>query len=202
MLQLLLGDFKGESAFAPLADLPHANGGVISNMAESAHKPTPPEDALNAGGAWAADRRSDRIQRCPRLRARRATTRPDLEPLGALVIIIDEFELAGFARRSPRCATTWAAKVGWWDHIINVVQRAEVGKMAGLIAQQTFSIGLKVDAAQSRMAIDSPRAFDDLKGAPQGTGFLGLRRATISSSAAGWSRRRSSCPKPAARSAA
>ena len=176
MLQLLLGDFKGESAFAPLADLPHANGGVISNMAESAHKLDRFEDALNGEVA----RRLRILKKTGYKDVRdyeraRATTRPDLEPLGALVIIIDEF--SELLRLRPTIAAV-CDNVGrqgraLWIHIINASQRAEVGKMAGLIAQQTFSIGLKVkDAAQSRMAIDSPRAFDDLKGAPQGTGFL------------------------------
>jgi len=177
MLQLLLGDFKGESAFAPLADLPHANGGVISNMAESAHKLDRFEDALNGevarrlrvlklAGGYKDVRDYERA---------RATTRPDLEPLGALVIIIDEF--SELLRLRPTiaevCDTVGRQGRALWIHIINASQRAEVGKMSGLMAQQTFSIGLKVkDAAQSRMAIDSPRAFDDLKGAPQGTGFL------------------------------
>ncbi len=45
--------------------------------------------------------------------------------------------------------------------------------MAGMLAQQTYSIGLKLkDASQSRQAIGSTRAYEDLKGAPQGTGFL------------------------------
>ncbi len=176
MLQLLLGDFKGESAFAPLADLPHANGGVISNMAESAHKLDRFEDALNGEVA----RRLRILKRAGYKDVRdydraRATTRPDLEPLGALVIIIDEF--SELLRLRPTiaevCDTVGRQGRALWIHIINASQRAEVGKMAGLMAQQTFSIGLKVkDAAQSRMAIDSPRAFDDLKGAPQGTGYL------------------------------
>lgn len=176
MLQLLLGDFKGESAFAPLVDLPHAQSGVISNMAESEHKLDRFEDALNGEVA-----RRLRILKTAGYKdvrdyeRARATTRPDLEPLGALVIIIDEFSelLRLRAGIAEVCDAVGRQGRALWIHIINASQRAEVGKMSGLMAQQTFAIGLKVkDAGQSRMAIDSPRAFDDLKGAPEGTGFL------------------------------
>ena len=60
-----------------------------------------------------------------------------------------------------------------WIHLLNASQRAEVGKMAGMIAQQTYAIGLKVkDAGESRAAIGSPRAWEELKNAPQGSAFL------------------------------
>lgn len=47
-------DFKGESAFAPLADLPHANGGVISNMARKRPQTRPVRGRAERGGCTAA----------------------------------------------------------------------------------------------------------------------------------------------------
>ena len=45
--------------------------------------------------------------------------------------------------------------------------------MAGMIAQQTYAIGLKVkDAGESRAAIGSTRAWEEFKNAPQGSAFL------------------------------
>jgi S-DNA-T family DNA segregation ATPase FtsK/SpoIIIE len=175
MLQLLLGDFKGESAMAVLARLPHVQG-LVSNLAESQHKLDRFEDAVN-GEVY---RRQVLVKKAGYMSVRdyeraRATTRPDLEPIGALVIVLDEF--SELLRVRPTMAEVFDAvgRLGraLWVHIVNASQRVEVGKMSGLIAQQTFSIGLKVkDASQSRQAIGSNRAFEDLKGAPQGSGFL------------------------------
>jgi S-DNA-T family DNA segregation ATPase FtsK/SpoIIIE len=65
-------------------------------------------------------------------------TRPGT--LGALVIIIDEF--SELLRLRPTiaevCDTVGRQGRALWIHIINASQRAEVGKMAGLMAQQTF----------------------------------------------------------------
>lgn len=175
MLQLLLGDFKGESAFTAVARLPHVLG-LVSNLAESQHKLNRFEDAVN-GEMY---RRQVMVKEAGYINVRdyeraRATTRPDLEPIGALVIVLDEF--SELLRVRPTMAEVFDAvgRLGraLWVHIVNASQRVEVGKMSGLVAQQTFRIGLKVgDASQSRQAIGSNRAFEDLKGAPQGSGFL------------------------------
>lgn len=89
--------------------------------------------------------------------------------------MLDEF--SELLRIRPRLAETFDVVArkgrGLWMHILNASQRVETGRMAGMIAQQTYSIGLKLkDASQSRAAIGSTRAYEDLKGAPQGTGFL------------------------------
>lgn len=175
MLGLVLGDFKGESAFTALAQLPHVLG-LVSNLAESQHKLHRFEDAINGE----VMRRQVMVKKAGYIDVRdyeraRATTRPDLEPIGALVIVLDEF--SELLRVRPTMAEVFdtVGRVGraLWIHILNASQRAEVGKMAGLIAQQTYSIGLKVkDAAQSRQAIGSNKAYEALKGSPPGSGFL------------------------------
>jgi DNA segregation ATPase FtsK/SpoIIIE, S-DNA-T family len=174
-VQILLGDFKGEAEFAGLESLPHVVG-VVSNLEKSAHKLDRFEDVVNGELAIRAETLNKAGYESVRdYEIARATSRPKLEPIGALVIILDEF--SQLLKIRPEMAKVFD-QVGLqgrslWIHILNASQRAESGKMAGLIAQQTYSIGMKVkDAAQSRAAIGSSRAFEDLKKAPQGSAFL------------------------------
>jgi S-DNA-T family DNA segregation ATPase FtsK/SpoIIIE len=165
VLQMILGDFKGETAMMKLSLLPHCQG-VVSNLAESAARLDRFEDMINGEtGRREAILKASGYKDVRDYERARATTRPDLEPLGTLFIVLDEFsETFDVVARKGR---------GLWMHILNASQRVESGRMAGMIAQQTYSIGLKVkDASQSRQAIGSTRAYEDLKGAPQGTGFL------------------------------
>ena len=174
-LQMILGDFKGETAMMKLADIPHCQG-VVSNLAESAARLDRFEDMINGETARReAILKASGYKDVRDYERARATTRPDLEPLGTLLIVLDEF--SELLRIRPRLAETFDVVArkgrGLWMHILNASQRVETGRMAGMIAQQTYSIGLKLkDASQSRAAIGSTRAYEDLKGAPQGTGFL------------------------------
>lgn len=175
VLQLILGDFKGETAMMALADLPQCQG-VVSNLEESESRLDRLQDMLNGEVV----RRETILKRSGykdvlNYERARATTRPELEPLGALLIVIDEF--SELLKIRPAVVETFdriALKGrGLWMHILNASQRVEQGRMSGMIAQQTYSIGLKVkDAGQSRQAIGSPKAYTDLIGAPVGTGFL------------------------------
>lgn len=175
VLQLILGDFKGETAMMALADLPHVQG-VVSNLEESESRLDRLQDMLNGEVV----RRETILKKAGYKDVRnyeraRATTRPELEPLGTLLIVIDEF--SELLKIRPTVVETFdriALKGrGLWMHILNASQRVETGRMGGMIAQQTYSIGMKVkDAGQSRQAIGSPKAYTDLVGAPVGTGFL------------------------------
>ena len=174
-LQFLLGDFKGEAAFAGLEHLPHVQG-VVSNLKKSVHK----LDRLEAVIRGEVMRREELLNATGYkdvrdYEAARATTKPGLEPLGALLIVADEFSELLAIRPELAKVFEHVGLVGraLWIHILNASQRVETGKMAGLLPQQTYSIGLKVkDAAQSRAAIGSARAYEDLKRAPQGSAFL------------------------------
>ncbi len=174
-VQILLGDFKGESAFSGLERLPHVQG-IVSNLESSLHKLdrfemvlrgelSRRQEALKVAG-YASVRDYERA---------RQTVRPELEPLGALILVLDEFSQLLNLRAGMAKVMDEVGRLGrsLWIHILNASQRAEVGKMQGLIAQQTYGIGMKVkDAAESRAAIGSARAFEDLKRAPQGSAFL------------------------------
>ena len=143
MVQLLLGDFKGESAFAGLEDLPHVQG-VVSNLEKSAHKLDRFELVLRGELA----RRQELLNRhgfkgVREYETARAGGRKDLEPIGALILILDEFSQLLQLRPGMAKVMDEVARQGrsLWIHILNASQRADVGKMAGMIAQQTYSIG-------------------------------------------------------------
>ncbi len=165
-LRILLGDFKGESAFGPLEDLPHCDG-IISNLQKSQHK----LDRFKLVLRGELKRRQELLNRTGFASVRlyekaRASGRTDLEPLPALLLVLDEF--SQMLDLVPEMAKVMdeVARLGrsLWIHILNASQRMEVGKMAGMIAQQTFAIGLKVkDAGESRAAIGSTRAWEELK---------------------------------------
>jgi S-DNA-T family DNA segregation ATPase FtsK/SpoIIIE len=174
-LRILLGDFKGESAFGPLEDLPHCDG-IISNLSKSQHK----LDRFKLVLRGELQRRQELLNRTGFASVRfyekaRLSGRTDLEPLPALLLVLDEF--SQMLDLVPEMAKVMdeVARQGrsLWIHILNASQRMEAGKMAGMIAQQSFAIGLKVkDAGESRAAIGSTRAWEELKNAPQGSGFL------------------------------
>jgi S-DNA-T family DNA segregation ATPase FtsK/SpoIIIE len=174
-VQFLLGDFKGEATFAAVEHLPHVQG-VVSNLASSSHKLDRLEDVIRGE----VMRREEVLKAAGYKNVRdyetaRATTKPQLEPLGALLIVADEFSELLAIRPDMAKVFEHVGLVGraLWIHILNASQRVETGKMAGLIPQQTYSIGMKVkDAAQSRAAIGSSRAYEDLKRAPKGSAFL------------------------------
>jgi DNA segregation ATPase FtsK/SpoIIIE, S-DNA-T family len=174
MVQMLLGDFKGESAFAGLEHLPHVQG-IVSNLEKSAHKLDRFELVLRGELA----RRQELLNRhgYKDVRAYEAARAAgnDLEPIGALILFLDEFSQLITLRPEMAKVMDEVARQGrsLWIHILNASQRAEVGKMAGMIAQQTYAIGLKVKTAgESRAAIGSERAWAELKNAPQGSAFL------------------------------
>lgn len=175
LLRILLGDFKGESAFGPLEFLPHCDG-IISNLSKSQHK----LDRFKLVLRGELQRRQELLRRTGFANVRtyekaRTSGRTDLEPIPALLLVLDEF--SQMLELVPEMAKVMdeVARLGrsLWIHILNASQRMEVGKMAGMIAQQTFAIGLKVkDAGESRAAIGSTRAWEELKTAPQGSAFL------------------------------
>lgn len=176
MVQIMLGDFKGESAFAGLEDLPHVVG-VVSNLEKSLHKLERLELVLRGE----LNRRQELLSKAgfPQgvraYEAARAAGRKDLEPIGALILVFDEFTQLLQLRPGMAKVMDEVARLGrsLWIHILNASQRAETGKMAGMIAQQGFAIGLKVrSAGESRAAIGSPRAWEEFKNAPPGSAFL------------------------------
>ena len=175
-VRLLLGDFKGEAEFATLAGLPHVVG-VVSDLERSQQKLDRFEAVLKGELAI----RSEMLAAAGYDSVRdyelaRATTRPELEPIGALVIILDEF--SQLLKIRPEMAKVFD-EVGMqgrskWIHILNASQKAEQTKAGWLGANQSFFMVMKVKDAGEGRAAGSNRAFEDitLKKAPPGTTFL------------------------------
>jgi len=176
-LRILLGDFKGEAEFDGLALLPHVVG-LVSNLEGSAYKLDKFRDIL-LGELAIRDKvlNEAHYDSVRDYEIARATTKPDLEPIGALLIIIDEFsELLKMRPEMGKVFDTVGLQGrSKWVHILTASQRTEAGKMQGLLAQETFQIGMKVkDAQESMLAVGSRRCFEEitLRNAPPGTGFL------------------------------
>lgn len=175
MVQILLGDFKGAAALGGLDSLPHVVG-LVSNLEKSQHKLERFELVLRGE----LSRRQELLDEFgyPGVREyeeARAAGKHQGEPIGALILVLDEFTELLKLRPGMVQEMDAVARQGrsLWIHILNASQRQEQGKMAGMIAQQGFAIGLKVrTAAESRSAIGSPRAWEELKSAPPGSAFL------------------------------
>ncbi|WP_203135804.1 FtsK/SpoIIIE domain-containing protein [Microbacterium sp. JZ31] len=166
-VQFLLADFKGGTAFAPLARLPHV-AGVITD--------------LDDGGA----RRAVESLRAE-LRAREAAlaeagARDVSDPrsdLPRLVIVVDEF--AALLQEHPdlhALFTDVAARgraLGM--HLVLGTQRAGGVLRDALVANCPLRIGMRVaEAAESRALLGSDEAAS-LPGGPDGRGLAWIRRA-------------------------
>ncbi|MEX3741247.1 type VII secretion protein EccCb [Mycolicibacterium porcinum] len=176
MMKILLGDFKGEAEFTGLEGLPHVVG-VVSNLGDSLHKLDRFQDVVEGE----MELRQEALKRAgfesvlhyEQARARGAK----LPPIGVLVMVLDEFSelLSLKAEMGPVFDQVGRLGRSLWVSILNFSQRAETGKMAGLIAQQSYAIGMKVkDAGESRRALGSPVAYDELRNSPPGSAILAV----------------------------
>ena len=176
-LRILLGDFKGEAEFAGLEALPHVVG-MVSDLSSSSAKLERFEAVLRGELALVSEMlaaaKYDSVRDYERARA---TTRPDLPPIGALVIVIDEFsQLLAHPQYGRQMADVFD-EVGRqgrskWIHILNASQRAEQTKANWLSANQTYFMVMKVKDAGEGRAAGSHRAFEELRKSPPGSAFL------------------------------
>lgn len=162
-LNFVLVDFKGGATFLGLERLPHTSA-VITNLAEEAVLVERMHDAI----AGEMHRRQELLRSAGNfanvgeyLKAR--ATRPELEPMPALVIVLDEFsELLG---QHPDFADLFVA-VGRLGrslhmHLLLASQRLEEGKLRGLDSHLSYRIGLKTfSAAESRQVLGVPDAYE------------------------------------------
>ncbi|MDK8895776.1 type VII secretion protein EccCa [Corynebacterium sp. MSK006] len=172
-LNFVLVDFKGGATFLGLERLPHTSA-VITNLQEEAVLVERMHDAisgelhrrqeiLRAAGGLSG------VAEYEALRARR----PDLEPLPALVIVVDEF--SELLSAHPDFADLFVA-VGRLGrslhvHLLLASQRLEEGRLRGLDSHLSYRIGLRTfSAAESRQVLGVPDAHS-LPRAP-GAGFL------------------------------
>ena len=176
MCRLLLGDFKGEAEFAGLEALPHVVG-VVSDLEGSAANLNRFEAVLRGELAM----RNEKLKvagydSVHDYELARATTKPHLEPIGALVIVLDEF--SHLLKIRPEMGKVFD-EVGMqgrskWIHILTASQRAEQTRAGWLGANCSYFMVMKVKDAGEGRAGGSARAFEEitLRKAPPGTGFL------------------------------
>lgn len=180
-LNLVLVDFKGGATFLGLEGLPHTSA-VITNLAEEAVLVERMQQAISGE----MNRRQELLREAGNFAnvgdyTLARATRPDLPPLPALFIVVDEFsELLG---QHPDFADLFAA-VGRLGrslhvHLLLASQRLEEGRLRGLDSHLSYRIGLKTfSAAESRQVLGITDAHH-LPANP-GAGFLKSDAETVS----------------------
>ncbi|HKN99698.1 MAG TPA: type VII secretion protein EccCb [Pseudonocardiaceae bacterium] len=161
-LNMVLVDFKGGATFHSLARLPHVVG-TITNLAEDLSLVDRMHDALL--GELARRREilaAAGVKELWEYETLRQS-RPDLEPLPALFICIDEFSEMLLAKpdfldvflQIGRAARSYQV------HLLLASQRLEEGKLRGLDTSLSYRIGLRTfSASESRLAIGVPDAYE------------------------------------------
>ncbi|MCK7662284.1 type VII secretion protein EccCa [Corynebacterium sp. CCM 9185] len=172
-LNLVLVDFKGGATFLGLEGLPHTSA-VITNLSDEAHLVERMHDAISGE----MNRRQELLRRAGGFanvtdHNAAVADRDDLDPLPALLIVIDEFsELLG---QHPDFADLFTA-VGRLGrslqvHLLLASQRLDEGRLRGLESHLSYRIGLKTfSAAESRQVLGVPDAY--FLPARPGTGYL------------------------------
>ncbi|HZA80408.1 MAG TPA: FtsK/SpoIIIE domain-containing protein, partial [Actinomycetes bacterium] len=161
-LALVLVDFKGGAAFAPLASLPQV-AGVITNLQADLSM----VDRAMAALAGEQARRQGILHRAgnlPDLRAyaaaREAT--PGLEPLPHLLIVVDELGELLTARPELLDVFAGIGRVGrsLGMHLLLASQRLDEGRLHGLDSHLRYRICLRTfSAAESAAVLGTPDAF-------------------------------------------
>ncbi|MBK1783469.1 type VII secretion protein EccCa [Prauserella sp. ASG 168] len=173
ILNLVLVDFKGGATFTKLDRLPHTSA-VITNLADELHLVDRMLDAiqgellrrqelLRKAGNYGSQRDYEKA---------RAAGAP-LEPLPALLVIVDEFSELLTARPDFIDMFVQIGRVGrsLGVHLLLASQRLEEGKLRGLDSHLSYRIGLRTfSAMESRAVLGLPDAYQ-LPRSP-GNGYL------------------------------
>lgn len=173
ILNFVLVDFKGGATFTKLDRLPHTSA-VITNLADELHLVDRMLDAIQGELL----RRQELLRKAGNYGSQRdyekaRTAGAPLEPLPALLVIVDEFSELLTARPDFIDMFVQIGRVGrsLGVHLLLASQRLEEGRLRGLDSHLSYRIGLRTfSAMESRAAIGAPDAFQ-LPRAP-GNGFL------------------------------
>ncbi|HEY2203367.1 MAG TPA: type VII secretion protein EccCa, partial [Pseudonocardia sp.] len=174
-LNMVLVDFKGGATFLGMAGLPHVSA-VITNLAGElslvdrmadalAGEITRRQEALRAAGNLAGVAEYER---------RRAAGAP-LDPLPALLIVVDEFSemLAQRPELVDLMVTIGRLGRSLQIHLLLASQRLDEGRLRGLESHLSYRIALRTfSPAESRAVLGVPDAHQ-LPPMP-GSGFLAL----------------------------
>jgi S-DNA-T family DNA segregation ATPase FtsK/SpoIIIE len=160
-LNFVLVDFKGGATFLGLAAMPHVSA-VITNLADELTLVDRMADAL----AGEIMRRQEILRSAGNLvsvteyaAARRA--RPELPPLPALVVVVDEFSELLTQRPEMIDLTVMIGRLGrsLGLHLLLASQRLDEGRLRGLESHLSYRIALKTNSAsESRAVLGVPDA--------------------------------------------
>ncbi len=187
-LALVLVDYKGGATFAPFAELPHV-AGVITNLENQAGL----VERVHSSLAGEVKRRQQVLKDAGNIAdighyaALRATTRPDLEPLPHLFVVIDEFGELITAKPDFIDLFLSIGRIGRsiGVHLLLSSQRIEGGKLKGLDTYLSYRLGLRTFSAdESRTVLDTTDAFH-LPPLP-GFGYLKVDTSTYERFKAGY----------------
>ncbi|MFD8845133.1 type VII secretion protein EccCa [Streptomyces pseudogriseolus] len=187
-LALVLVDYKGGATFAPFAGLPHTTG-IITNLENQAGL----VERVHTSLAGEVKRRQQVLKDAGNMpdighyAELRATTRPDLEPLPHLFVVIDEFGELLTAKPDFIDLFLSVGRIGRsiGVHLLLSSQRIESGKLKGLDTYLSYRLGLRTFSAdESRTVLDTTDAFH-LPPLP-GFGYLKVDTSTYERFKAGY----------------
>ena len=172
-LAFVLVDFKGGATFAGMADLPHV-AGMITNLEDDLTM----VDRFHAALLGELRRRQELLKAAGNLASiheyrQRREAGADLEPMPALLVIVDEFSELLHAKPDFIDMFVSIGRLGrsLGMHLLLASQRLEEGRLRGLESHLSYRIALRTfNAMESRIAIGRPDAFE-LPPVP-GSGFL------------------------------
>ncbi|MFX4291082.1 type VII secretion protein EccCa [Streptomyces bohaiensis] len=163
-LAVVLVDYKGGATFAPFESLPHV-AGVITNL-ESVPGLV---ERVHASLAGEVKRRQQVLKDAGHFanvgdyNAARRSSRPDLDPLPHLFVVIDEFGELLTAKPDFIDLFLSIGRIGRsiGVHLLLSSQRIEAGKLRGLETYLSYRLGLRTfSAEESRTVLDSKDAFE------------------------------------------
>lgn len=161
-LALVLVDYKGGATFAPFQDLPHV-AGVITNLENHAGL----VERVHASLAGEVKRRQQVLKDAGHVAdiaqyAALRASRPGLEPLPHLFVVIDEFGELLTAKPDFIDLFLSIGRIGRsiGVHLLLSSQRIEGGKLKGLDTYLSYRLGLRTFSAdESRTVLDTTDAF-------------------------------------------
>ncbi|MFF4736411.1 type VII secretion protein EccCb [Streptomyces sp. NPDC001262] len=161
-LAMVLVDYKGGATFAPFAGLPHV-AGVITNLENQAGL----VERVHSSLAGEVQRRQQVLKDAGNVAdighyAALRETRPDLEPLPHLFVVIDEFGELLTAKPDFIDLFLSIGRIGRsiGVHLLLSSQRIEGGKLKGLDTYLSYRLGLRTFSAdESRTVLDTTDAF-------------------------------------------
>ncbi|MFG2500799.1 type VII secretion protein EccCa [Streptomyces sp. NPDC048441] len=186
-LALVLVDYKGGATFAPFTQLPHV-AGVITNLENQAGL----VERVHTSLAGEVKRRQQVLKDAGNIAdighyAALRETRPDLEALPHLFVVIDEFGELLTAKPDFINLFLSIGRIGRsiGVHLLLSSQRIESGKLKGLETYLSYRLGLRTFSAdESRTVLDTVDAFQ-LPPLP-GFGYLKVDTSTYERFKAGY----------------